>query len=73
MDLFSHSRYMRQVLDETLRCSVLGPFSARFQQIETEIGGHKLPAGVGLPYVLVLPCNNKKYIYSCDIIHLLKL
>ena len=39
-------RYTRQVLDETLRCSVLAPFAARFQDIDTELGGHVVPKNV---------------------------
>ncbi len=44
--LFCFHRYMRQVLDETLRCSTLAPYAARFQDMDIELGGHKLPAGV---------------------------
>ncbi|KAL8558521.1 hypothetical protein ACOMHN_038845 [Nucella lapillus] len=36
-------RYLREVLDETLRCAVIVPFSARCQDFDTEIGGHKIP------------------------------
>ena len=39
-------RYLRQVLDETMRCSVLAPYAARVQDMETELGGHKLPPKV---------------------------
>ena len=34
------------MLDETLRCSVLAPWAARYSEEETELGGHKIPAGV---------------------------
>ena len=39
-------RYMRQVLDETMRCSLVATYAARFQDIDIELGGHKVPAGV---------------------------
>ena len=38
--------YLRQVLDEALRWAVVGPFAARYQDVETELGGHVIPAGV---------------------------
>ena len=47
-------RYMRQVLDETMRCSILAPYASRYQDIDIELGGHKVPAGVSLPQ---LTCN----------------
>ena len=39
-------RYMRQVIDETLRCAVIGPWGARFQDSDSELGGHKIPKNV---------------------------
>ncbi|CAH1789284.1 unnamed protein product [Owenia fusiformis] len=36
--------YGRQVLDETLRCSVLAPWAARYQDMDVELGGHTIPA-----------------------------
>ena len=45
---------MRQVLDETMRCSILAPYASRYQDIDIELGGHKVPAGVSLPQ---LTCN----------------
>ena len=38
--------YMRQVLDETLRCSALATFAARYEDVDSELGGHRIPAGV---------------------------
>ena len=38
--------YLRQVLDEALRCSILAPYAARFEDVESELGGHRIPAGV---------------------------
>ena len=47
---------MRQVQDETLRLSTLGPYAARYSNKDITIGGHVIPAttpiiqalGVGL-------------------------
>lgn len=36
-------KYLRQVLDETLRCSVLAPYAARVQEVDSVLGGHKIP------------------------------
>jgi len=44
-------RYTRQVIDETLRCSVLAPWGARFQDFDTELGGHKLLKNVSVNIV----------------------
>ncbi len=38
--------YLRQVLDETLRWAATATFAARYQDVETELGGHVIPAGV---------------------------
>ena len=43
---FHSFRYLHQVLDEALRCSALAPFAARFEDVESELGGHRIPAGV---------------------------
>ncbi|XP_076467312.1 cytochrome P450 20A1-like [Babylonia areolata] len=38
-------RYLRQVLDETLRCSQLITFAVRSSDKETHLDGHKIPSG----------------------------
>ena len=38
------------MLDETLRCSVVAPWAARYSEEEIELGGHKIPSGVS-PFV----------------------
>ncbi|KAL3831794.1 hypothetical protein ACJMK2_023498 [Sinanodonta woodiana] len=40
--------YLRQVQDETLRCAVVAPWAARFQDFDSELGGHKIPKNVSL-------------------------
>ncbi|XP_064627811.1 cytochrome P450 20A1-like [Lineus longissimus] len=38
--------YLRQVIDETMRCAVLAPYAARYDpDSETELGGHVIPPG----------------------------
>ena len=39
-------RYLRQVLDETLRCSIVGTWAARVQETDTTIGGYDIPKNV---------------------------
>ncbi|XP_067649589.1 cytochrome P450 20A1-like [Haliotis asinina] len=59
--------YVRQVIDETLRCAVVAPWAARFQDFDTELGGHKIPKntpvihalGVVLQDETVWPLPNK--------------
>ncbi|XP_035663707.1 cytochrome P450 20A1-like [Branchiostoma floridae] len=43
-DNISQLVYLRQVLDETLRCAVVGPWGARYMDLDIEIGGHIVPA-----------------------------
>ena len=38
--------YLHQVIDETLRCAVVAPMAARFQDFDSELGGHKIPKNV---------------------------
>jgi cytochrome P450 family 20 subfamily A len=37
--------YLRQVLDETLRCSSLAPYAARYSDDDYQLGGYTIPAG----------------------------
>ena len=40
------ARYLKQVVSETLRCAVVAPYAARYQDVDTVLGGHRIPAGV---------------------------
>ena len=44
--------YMRQVIDETLRCAVIAPWAARFQDFDSELGGHKIPKNTPVIHAL---------------------
>ena len=39
---------MAQILNETLRWAIVAPYAARVQDTDVVIGGHHIPAGVGL-------------------------
>lgn len=39
-------RYIHQVIDETLRWSRLTPWIVRYQDFDSELGGHKIPKNV---------------------------
>ncbi|XP_076460824.1 cytochrome P450 20A1-like [Babylonia areolata] len=41
---FGKLKYLRHVLDETLRCAVLTPWAARYSDEDIELGGHKIIA-----------------------------
>ena len=41
-------RYLRQVINETLRCSVPGAFGARVQYSDSKLGGYDIPKNVSL-------------------------
>ncbi|GFS11480.1 cytochrome P450 20A1 [Elysia marginata] len=40
---FKHLRYLRQVIDESIRCGAFGTFAARYQEADTTLGGYKIP------------------------------
>lgn len=44
--LFFSFRYMKQVLNESLRLSALVPWAAKVQDLDIELGGHIIPKGV---------------------------
>jgi len=44
--IFSLFRYTRQVIDETLRASVLGPWGARVHDFDLQVGEYVIPKEV---------------------------
>ncbi|XP_060554899.1 cytochrome P450 20A1-like [Ruditapes philippinarum] len=44
--------YLRQVIDETLRCAVVAPWAARFQDFDSELGGHRIPKNTPVIHAL---------------------
>ena len=38
--------YLAQILNETLRWAIIGPYAARVQDTDIVIAGHHIPAGV---------------------------
>ena len=50
---FTHKffcRYARQVIDETLRCSVLAPWGARIHEYDLQVGEFVIPKEVQLAF-----------------------
>ncbi|XP_050388413.1 cytochrome P450 20A1 isoform X1 [Patella vulgata] len=54
-------KYTRQVLDETLRCAVVAPWAARFQDFDSELGGHKIPKNTPVIHALGVMLHDEKY------------
>ncbi|GFO36254.1 cytochrome p450 20a1-like, partial [Plakobranchus ocellatus] len=48
----SQLKYMRQVVDESLRCGVIAPWAARVQNFDSELGGHKIPKNTPVIHAL---------------------
>lgn len=42
-DSVADLKYLRQVLDETLRCAVVAPWAAKFQEADMTLGGYDIP------------------------------
>jgi len=49
--------YMAQILNETLRWAIVGPYAARAQDTDIVIGGHHIPAGVCVCLCVLLLCR----------------
>lgn len=39
-------RYLHKVINETIRCAVIIPWTARYRDDDSELGGYKIPAKV---------------------------
>lgn len=47
-------RYLRQILDEGLRCGVVAPWAARFEDVDRTLGGYFIPKGVSYKFHCLL-------------------
>ncbi|XP_077978629.1 cytochrome P450 20A1-like isoform X2 [Glandiceps talaboti] len=45
-------RYLHQVVKESMRCSTVLPWTARYQEIDVEIGGHVIPKNTPVIHAL---------------------
>ncbi|KAK3108521.1 hypothetical protein FSP39_009786 [Pinctada imbricata] len=57
----SRLKYLHQILDETMRCAVVAPWAARFQDFDSELGGHKIPKNTPVIHALGVSLQNEKY------------
>ena len=49
---------MRQVQDETLRMSTLGPYAARYSDEPVNVAGHTVPANTAIMHALGVSLKN---------------
>uniref|UniRef100_A0A8W8M9G7 Cytochrome P450 20A1 n=1 Tax=Magallana gigas TaxID=29159 RepID=A0A8W8M9G7_MAGGI len=59
--MFVVHRYLRQVIDESLMCAVIAPWTARYQDFDSELGGHKIPKNTPVIHALGVSLQNEKY------------
>ncbi|KAL3872161.1 hypothetical protein ACJMK2_040108 [Sinanodonta woodiana] len=52
--------YLRQVQDETLRCAVVAPWAARFQDCDAQLGGHNIPKNTPVIHALGVVLQDEK-------------
>lgn len=52
--------YLRQVIDETLRCAVVAPWAARFQDVDSELGGYFIPKNTPVIHALGVAAKDEK-------------
>ncbi|XP_035828363.1 cytochrome P450 20A1 [Aplysia californica] len=57
---FGQLRYLQQVLQETLRCAVVSPWGARVQDVDSVLGGHKVPKNTPVIHALGVVLQNEK-------------
>ncbi|KAJ8297841.1 hypothetical protein KUTeg_024372 [Tegillarca granosa] len=60
-DNIQNLRYTRQVLQETLRCAVVGPSTARVQESEGELDGFKIPKDTPVIHALGVSFQDERY------------
>jgi cytochrome P450 family 20 subfamily A len=53
--------YLKQVFDETLRCSVLAPFAARIMDEDCQLGGYMIPGGTPIVHALGVCLQDPEY------------
>jgi cytochrome P450 family 20 subfamily A len=53
--------YLKQVFDETLRCSVLAPFAARYLDEDCQLGGYMIPGGTPIVHALGVCLQDPQY------------
>ena len=53
--------YLKQVFEETIRCSVLAPYAGRYLDDESVLGGYIVPAGTPVIHALGVSLLNPKY------------
>ena len=61
MSAINKCTYLKQVFDETLRCSVLAPFAARYMDEDIELGGYVIPGGTPIVHALGVSLQNPEY------------
>ena len=54
-----YCRLLRQVLNEVLRLTVLGPFAGRYSDDDVMIGDYLIPAGTTIVIALGVALNNE--------------
>ena len=54
-----YCRLLRQVLNEVLRLTVLGPFAGRYSDDDVVIGDYLVPAGTTIVIALGVALNNE--------------
>ena len=57
-EMISKLVYLRQVIDETLRCAIIAPYTARVQEFDSELGGHIIPKGTPIIQALGVSFQN---------------
>lgn len=56
---FQEMKYVKQAVNETLRLSVVEPWTARYQELDVEIGGHIIPKQTPVIHALGVVMKSK--------------
>lgn len=53
--------YLHKVINETIRCAVIIPWTARYRDDDSELGGFKIPAKTSVMHALGVSLQSEKY------------
>lgn len=54
-------KYLHQVINETFRSSAIAPWAGRYQDVDSELGGYKIPKNTPVIHALGVSLQNEKH------------
>lgn len=54
-------KYLHQVINETFRCAAIAPWAARYQDVDSKLGGYEITKNTPVIHALGVSFQNEKY------------